>query len=285
VLLPEQAARQTIDAMLADAGWIVQSRHELSLGAGRGVAVREFHLKTGYADYLLFADRKALGAIEAKAVGTTLSGVEDQSEKYSAGLPELPPAWRKPLPFLYESTGVETFFRNGLDPDPRGRRVFNFHRPETLLAWVKEPISLRGRLRTLPPLLTAGLWGPQIEAIQNLEESLAADRPRALIQMATGSGKTFTAVSAIYRLIKHGKAHRVLFLVDRGNLGKQALREFQTYVTPDDGRKFTELYNVQRLTTNTFDPASKVCVTTIQRLYSILSGQEQFDEANEEQSR
>ncbi len=284
MLLPEQAARQTIDAMLADAGWIVQSRHELSLGAGRGVAVREFHLKTGYADYLLFADRKALGAIEAKAVGTTLSGVEDQSEKYSAGLPELPPAWRKPLPFLYESTGVETFFRNGLDPDPRGRRVFNFHRPETLLAWVKEPVSLRGRLRTLPPLLTAGLWGPQIEAIENLEESLAADRPRALIQMATGSGKTFTAVSAIYRLIKHGKAHRVLFLVDRGNLGKQALREFQTYVTPDDGRKFTELYNVQRLTTNTFDPTSKVCVTTIQRLYSILSGQEQFDEANEEQS-
>jgi type I restriction enzyme, R subunit len=122
--LPEQAARETIDAMLADAGWTVQSRAELNLGAARGVAVREFALKTGFADYLLFVDRKAIGAVEAKPAGTTLSGIEAQSEKYSSGLPELPPAWRKPLPFLYESTGVETFFTNGLDPAPRSRRVF-----------------------------------------------------------------------------------------------------------------------------------------------------------------
>ena len=283
-MLPEQAARETIDLMLAAAGWVVQSRDELNLGAGRGVAVREFALKTGFADYLLFADRKAIGAVEAKAVGTTLSGVEAQSAKYSSGLKDIPPAWRKPLPFLYESTGVETFFTCGMDPDPRSRRVFSFHRPETLLAWVKQPISLRGRLRTLPPLRTEGLWGPQIEAIGNLEASLAADRPRALIQMATGSGKTFTAVSAIYRLITHAKVGRVLFLVDRGNLGKQALKEFQQYRTPDDGRTFTELYNAQRLTTNNFDPTSKVCITTIQRLYSILCGEPDFDEANEERS-
>ena len=104
--LPEQAARETIDAMLADASWTVQSRAKLNLGAARGVAVREFALKTGFADYLLFVDRKAIGAVEAKPAGTTLSGIEAQSEKYSSGLPELPPAWRKPLPFLYESTGV-----------------------------------------------------------------------------------------------------------------------------------------------------------------------------------
>ncbi len=284
MMLPEQSARQTIDAMLTDAGWVIQSRNDLNLSAGRGVAVREFHLKTGYADYLLIVDRKAIGAIEAKAAGTTLSGIEAQSEKYSTGLIEPPQAWRKPLPFLYESTGVETYVTNGLDPDPRSRRVFSFHRPETLLAWVKEQTSFRGRLRMMPPIETKGLWGPQIEAITHLEESLAADRPRALIQMATGSGKTFTAVSAIYRAVKHAKARRVLFLVDRGNLGRQALREFQTYVTPDDGRKFTELYNVQRLTSNVFDPTSEVCITTIQRLYSILSGEQAFDEANEEQS-
>jgi DNA invertase Pin-like site-specific DNA recombinase len=147
--LPEQAARETIDAMLADAGWTVQSRAKLNLGAARGVAVREFALKTGFADYLLFVDRKAIGAVEAKPTGTTLSGIEAQSEKYGVGLPALPPAWRKPLPFLYESTGVETFFTNGLDPAPRSRRVFSFHRPDTLAAWVKEPVSLRGRLQMM----------------------------------------------------------------------------------------------------------------------------------------
>jgi len=279
---PEARARATIDDLLTAAGWQVQHRKQLNLSAGRGVAVREFSLRTGYADYLLFVDRKAIGAIEAKAEGIPLSGVESQSEKYSTGLPDIPPAWRKPLPFLYESTGVETFFTNGLDPAPRSRRVFAFHRPETLAEWVKAPNTLRARLRTLPPLITSGLWDAQIEAITNLEQSLGADKPRALIQMATGSGKTFTAVSFIYRLIKHANAQRVLFLVDRGNLGRQTLREFQQYVTPDDGRKFTELYNVQHLQSNVLDPVSRVCITTIQRLYSILSDESEFDPTNEE---
>jgi type I restriction enzyme, R subunit len=145
---PEAHARNEIDALLIAAGWIVQDRAQLNLAAGRGVAVREFALKTGYTDYLLFVDRKAIGAIEAKAVGIPLSGVEAQSEKYSVGLPDLPPAWRKPLPFVYESTGVETFFTNGLDPVPRSRRVFAFHRPETLAEWVKAPNSLRARCAT-----------------------------------------------------------------------------------------------------------------------------------------
>src|SRR5919202_292960 len=282
--LPEQRARQTIDQLLSDAGWILQDRDAINLRAGRGVAVREFPLRTGFADYLLFVDRKAIGAVEAKPEGTTLSGVGAQSEKYSVGLPDVPPAWRKPLPFLYESTGVETFFTNGLDPEPRSRRVFAFHRPETLLEWIKEPGTLRARLRAMPSLEAGNLWSAQIEAIRNLERSLAADRPRALIQMATGSGKTFTAVSFIYRLIKFANARRVLFLVDRGNLGRQTLKEFQQYVTPDDGRKFTELYNVQHLQSNALDPVNRVCITTIQRLYSILSGEEAFDPALEEQS-
>lgn len=287
---PEQLARQNIDALLTQCGWIVQSREEMNLGAGRGVAVREFPLKTGFADYLLFVDRRAIGAIEAKAEGATLTGVEAQAEKYSVGLPAVPPAWHTPLPFLYESTGVETFFTNGLDPDPRSRRTFAFHRPETLAGWASEARSVRARLRALPPLSkdTAGrvptLWSAQIEAIENLERSLAQDRPRALIQMATGSGKTFTAVSFIYRLIKFAGARRVLFLVDRSNLGRQTLKEFQQYVTPDDGRKFTELYNVQHLQSNTLDAVSRVCITTIQRLYSMLSGEAEFDPELEEGS-
>jgi type I restriction enzyme R subunit len=281
---PEQLARQNIDPLLEACGWKVQHYRELNLSAGRGVAVREFPLKTGFADYALFVDRRIIGAVEAKAEGTPLSGIEAQTAKYSVGLPSVPPAWHSPLPFLYESTGVETFFTNGLDPDPRSRRVFAFHRPETLAAWASEPTTLRARLRHMPPLVTTGLWEAQIEAITNLERSLADNRPRALIQMATGSGKTFTAVSFIYRLIKFGGARRVLFLVDRSNLGRQTLKEFQQYVTPDDGRKFTELYNVQHLSSNMFDPVSRVCITTIQRLYSILSGEPDYDAEKEEQS-
>ncbi len=121
VTAPEAQARQNIDDLLTAAGWAVQDRAAMNLGAARGVAVREFPLKTGYADYLLFVDRKAIGAIEAKKEGTPLAGVELQSEKYGAGLPDVPPAWRKPLPFLYESTGVETYFTDDRDPDPRSR--------------------------------------------------------------------------------------------------------------------------------------------------------------------
>ena len=256
---PEQRARQNIDKLLQAAGWVVQDRRDLNLGAGLGVAVREYHLSTGPADYLLFVQRKAIGVVEAKPEGVTLSGVEAQSARYSIGLGATPPHWHTPLPFLYESTGVETFFTDGLDPEPRSRRVFAFHQPETLLRWVREPATLRGRLRAMPPLLTDHLWPAQIEAIANLETSLAANRPRALIQMATGSGKTFTAVSAVYRLIKHARAQRVLFLVDRRNLGRQALNEFRQYVTPDDGRKFSELYNVQHMQSNLLHPVSKVC--------------------------
>ncbi|MCB0042078.1 MAG: DEAD/DEAH box helicase family protein, partial [Caldilinea sp.] len=281
---PEERARQNIDRLLADAGWLVQSRDALNLGAGPGVAVREFPLSTGFADYLLFVDRKAIGAVEAKAEGATLSGVETQSAKYAVGLSGSLRAWRSSLPFLYESTGVETYFTDGLDPDPRSRRVFAFHRPETLRSWVQDTSTLRGRLQQLPPLNTTGLWPAQIEAVSNLEQSLAANRPRALIQMATGSGKTFTAVTAIYRLIKFAKARRVLFLVDRSNLGRQAYNEFRQYVTPDDGRKFSELYNVQHMRSNVLDPVSKVCITTMQRLYSMLRGEAEFDPALEEQS-
>jgi len=259
---PEEKARQQIDDQLQAAGWIVQSRDAVNLGAARGVAVGEFPLTTGFADYMLFIDRRPIGVVEAKAVGKTLSGVEAQTARYSEGLPPLLKgnAWHTPLPFLYQSTGVETFFTDVRDPEPRSRRVFAFHRPERLAEWAEQPQTQRARLRALPPLITTGLWDAQIEAVRNLEQSFAADRPRALIQMATGSGKTYAAVTFAYRLIKHARARRVLFMVDRTNLGIQALREFRQYVTPDDGRKFGELYNVQLMTSNALDPVSKVCI-------------------------
>ncbi|MGB3903990.1 MAG: DEAD/DEAH box helicase family protein, partial [Anaerolineae bacterium] len=237
---PEEKARQHIDALLQAAGWSVQDREHLNLAASLGVAVREFPLESGFADYLLFVDRKGAGAVEAKAVGTTLSGVAEQSGAYLTSLPPNIPHVRLPLPFAYESTGIESFFRDDRDPEPRSRRVFAFHRPETLQQWLTQGDTLRARLGWMPPLVMDGLRACQIDAIVNLDRSLAEARPRALIQMATGSGKTYAAVTFAYRLIKFANARRVLFLVDRNNLGRQTLREFQQYVTPDDGRKFTE---------------------------------------------
>jgi len=149
------------------------------------------------------------------------------------------------LPFAYESTGVETQFTNQLDPSPKSRNVFAFHKPETLLEYLEPDYQLNTRLANLlttDQMPQSNLWSAQIEAIRNLEKSLAANKRRALIQMATGSGKTYTAVNFVYRLIKLAGARRVLFLVDRGNLGDQTLKEFQQFITPDDGRKFTELY-------------------------------------------
>jgi type I restriction enzyme R subunit len=294
---PEQRARATIDLLLTQAGWTVQDRAQINLAAGPGVAVREFATDAGPCDYLLFLDGKPAGVIEAKKQGITLTSVEAQTRDYAGKLP----AWMnpplRPLPFLYESTGVETRFTNLLDPVPRSRRVFSFHRPASLQAWFDDACAidkrrpgappaatLLGRMRLAPPLDSTGMWPAQVRAVENLEASIRQGRPRALLQMATGAGKTYTAIAALYRLIKFGGARRVLFLVDRGNLARQALKEFQAYTTPDDGRKFTELYNVTRLTSNKLDPVSRVVVTTIQRLYSILQGEPDYDPTLEEGS-
>jgi type I restriction enzyme R subunit len=284
-MTPEEIARKDIDRLLTQAGWDIQDRSRLNLGAKLGVAVREFPTQKGPADYMLFVDRKAVGVVEAKPAGTTLSGVAEQSGKYITSTDPNLPKVDEHLPFAYESTGAETFFRNERDPQPRSRRLFAFHKPETLLEWVQDDSTLRGRLQSFPELNVIGLRDCQIEAISNLEKSLSKDDPRALLQMATGSGKTFTATSFIYRLLKYGKAKRILFLVDRGNLGRQTLKEFQKFTVPDDGRKFTELYNVQHLKSPNVDPVSKVCIGTIQRMYSILSGNIEFDESLEEGSQ
>jgi type I restriction enzyme R subunit len=282
---PEAQARQKIDQLLTDAGWQVQDYEQINLSAGLGIAVREYHLNSGFADYLLFINRKAVGIIEAKPVGFALSGVELQSDKYSFNLPKTLSCHQKPLPFIYESTGGETYFRDSRDPDYRSRSVFAFHKPETLQEWLGQPDTLRSRLQQLPIIDTEDLRDCQKEALAGLFNSLKENRPRALIQMATGVGKTYTAVSFIYWLIKIAGAKRILFLVDRKNLGEQTEKEFQQYVTPDDGRKFTELYNVQLLSSNTIAPVNKVCITTIQRLYSMLRGDAEFEAENEETSQ
>lgn len=284
MLTPEQKARQTIDQQLMAAGWVLQDRDQLNRTASLGVAVREFPTASGPADYALLVEGKLVGVVEAKKEGTSLTAVAEQTARYLTSATKHVPRAADELPFGYEANGHEIRFLDRRDPEPRSRPVFWFHRPEMLRDWVRQTATLRARLQHLPALEPTGLRDCQVEAIRNLEVSLKHDRPRALIQMATGSGKTFTAVTAAYRLIKFAGAKRILFLVDRGNLGRQTLQEFQAYATPDDGRKFTELYNVQHLTSNHLDSVNKVTITTIQRLYSMLRGEVEFQEGNEERS-
>ena len=281
---PEQAARVNIDRQLGAAGWAVQEKSRIDWRAAEGIAVRHYRTGDGKeADYVLFVDKKPVGIIEAKkeAAGHLLTAVEEQSKRYAQS--KLKYLDNDPLPFVYESTGVLTRFTDYRDPKPRSRPVFTFHRPETFREWLKKEKPLRAGLQDLPDLPTEHLRGCQVRAITRLEQSFKDNKPRALIQMATGAGKTYTAITAIYRLLKFSDARRVLFLVDTRNLGEQAEQEFMAYLPQDDNRKFTELYNVQRLRSGYIAPDSQVCISTIQRLYSILKG-EALDETLEEEN-
>jgi type I restriction enzyme R subunit len=284
-MTPEAAARQIIDKKLQQAGWIVQDRKALNLGAGVGVAVREYPTDSGPADYVLFLNRTAVGVIEAKRdeAGEHLTTTERQTERYANATLN----WRHdraPLPFLFEATGQIIRFTDGRDPAPRSRELFHFFQPAWLVEWLSAPDSLRRRLADdLPALPTENLRDCQVSAVTGLEASLAQNRPRALVHMATGAGKTFTAITSMYRLLKFAGAKRILFLVDTRNLGKQAHQELMAYTPPDDARKFTELYNVQRLSSAAIDPHAQVCISTIQRMYSVLSG-EAIDESAEDVS-
>ena len=277
---PEQIARDKIDNLLELAGWKIQSKSKIDFSAGIGIAVREYQTDVGPADYVLFVNRKPVGIIEAKREeeGVNLTVVAEQSARYAQA--KLKYLNNEPLNYVYETTGTLTHFTDYSDPKPRSRTVFAFHKPETFAEWIRNGRSLRNRLQDFPVLDTTGLRPAQIRAVENLEESFRNNRPRALIQMATGAGKTFTAITFIYRLLKFAKAKRILFLVDTRNLGEQAEQEFMNFRPNDDNRKFTELYNVQRLSSDYIASDSQVCISTIQRLYSILKGEE-LDESAE----
>lgn len=280
---PEQKSRDSIDDRLKEAGWVVQDFKKLDWSKGLGIAIREYQTEVGPVDYALFVDQRAVGVIEAKKdeEGVRLTTVEEQSSGYANS--KFKHINNDPLPFRYESTGVLTRFTDIRDPKPRSRMVYSFHQPETLQTWIKEDKSLRARLLDLPKLTPETLRDCQFRAINNLEESFKKNRPRALVQMATGAGKTFTAITFVYRLLKFSKAKRILFLVDTKNLGEQAEQEFMAYKPIDDNRKFTELYNVTRLKSKHVPQDSQVYITTIQRLYSILKNEE-LDESLENQS-
>lgn len=284
-LNPEEQARVLIDAQLVAAGWVVQDREAIDLVNHVGVAVREVIMEkwAGRADYVLYLNRKMVGVIEAKPQGTTLMAVQWQSHRYSMGLTETQAKSAVlvdgELPFIYEASGSETNFTNVYDPEPRARRIFNFQKPETLARIIRESdnqtyATWRGRVQELPDTEGYDLRPASRRAVIAIEKSLKDNQhSRSLVQMATGAGKTRMAVTESYRLLKHGGFTRVLFLVDRNNLGDQTLREFRDFTTPDDGRKFTDLYNVDKLTGSGMVGSSAVVISTIQRVFSVLKGQ------------
>lgn len=279
---PEQRARDAIDSRLREAGWDVQNFKEIDWSKSLGIAVREYPLQDdGAADYILFIDQTPVAVIEAKRdeEGHRITTVEEQSKTYATS--KLKFIDIENLPFRYEATGVLTRFTDTRDPKPRSRSIFSFQRPETLQSILKEKKSLREHFFDLPQLEITGLRDCQSRAINNLEKSFKQNHPRALIQMATGAGKTFTAITSVYRLLKFVEAKRILFLVDTKNLGEQAEQEFMAFKPTDDNRKFTELYNVSRLQSKYVPLDSQVYISTIQRLYSILKGEE-LDQSLEE---
>jgi type I restriction enzyme R subunit len=283
-LNPEEQARVLIDEQLVAAGWSVQDRADIDLVSHVGVAVREVIMEkwAGRADYVLYVNRKMVGVIEAKPQGTTLMAVQWQSHRYSKGLTDTQSKSAVlidgELPFIYEASGSETNFTNVYDPEPRARRIFNFQKPETLARIIRESEShekatWRGRVQNLPDTEGYDLRPASRRAVIAIEQSLKDNQhSRSLVQMATGAGKTRMAVTEAYRLLKHGGFTRVLFLVDRNNLGDQTLREFRDFTTPDDGRKFTDLYNVDKLTGSGMVGSSAVVISTIQRVFSVLKG-------------
>ena len=283
-MTPEEKARQLIDERLKQSGWLLQDLQEVNPVASLGVAVREYPTSTGPVDYALFVDGKPVGVVEAKkdSLGENITVVEGQSGRYANSSFKYIKSDYK-IRFAYEATGQITRFTDFNDIKYRSRRVFSFHRPETLLSLLTKEDTIRNNMKHFPAFDTTGFRECQIKAIHNLDKSFAENHPKALVQMATGAGKTFTAITAAYRLIKFGKMKRILFLVDTKSLGEQAEREFLAYTPNDDNRSFAQLYGVRRLNSSYIPNDIQICISTIQRMYSILKGEE-MDESAEEES-
>lgn len=281
-MTPEEKARCVIDDKLCQSGWVIQDLKRLNLTASLGVAVREFPTSTGEVDYALFVDGKPVGVVEAKQsqAGQSITDVEVQSGRYANSTFK----WVKndyTIRFAYEATDKLIRFTDYKDIKYRSRTVFSFHRPETLFDLIQQPDTIRNNMKQFPLLDVKGFRKCQINAINNLDQSFADNRPRALVQMATGAGKTFTAITSAYRLLKYGKMKRILFLVDTKGLGEQAEREFLAYTPNDDPRSFSQIYGVRRLKSSYMPNDVQICISTIQRMYSILK-EEELDESAEE---
>lgn len=279
-MTPEEKARIKIDQWFNDAGWQVVNRDQFEADMN-AVAIREGLLKGNReADYFLFINGKALGVFEAKReeVDITSSIVNDQVENYARGVPGCYQTWENPLPFLYKSNGRELMFKDFRSQDNEWQTLKCIHSPRELtkLLGIEDPFV------GLPALKKKGLRDCQYEAITGLEKSFRNGQKRALMVLATGAGKTYTACLASYRMLANTRMRRVLFLVDRNNLGKQAENEFGTFRLTDNGDPFNTIYAVNRLRSGEIPKDSNVVISTIQRLFSLLKGEPITDSEEEE---
>ncbi len=271
-LKPEERARIWIDRKLERSGWKVINRDEYHDGLS-AVAIRESLLKGNKeADYLLMLNGKACAILEAKRPEISLdnSTLIEQAENYTQILPDTIKAHERPLRLVLLSNGKKIAFKNGHEANPQYKIVDEFPRPKDIARYLK----LEDRYSGLPTLSKNGLRDCQYEAITAFEKSLRDGKKRALMVLATGAGKTYTACMAAYRMLNYCHAKRVLFLVDRTNLGVQAETEFSNFRRTENRERFSDNYVVERLTRPEINHSSEVVICTIQRLFSVLTGKE-----------
>lgn len=270
-MTPEERARIRIDQWFEDAGWEVTDRDHYA-PSSTAVAIREGLLEGNLeADYFLFINGKAVGVLEAKRKEVDIASphVAEQAEHYTRSVPHCYQTIANPLPLVYLSNGESVLFRNQNVDDSPYDEINRIHSPKEIVKMLGIDDSFAG----LPTLKKRGLRDCQYEAISELEKSFRTGQNRALMVLATGAGKTYTAVTAAYRFINYAKMKRVLFLVDRNNLGKQAEREFGTYRLTENGDPFNTIYGVERLKSSTIPKDANVIISTIQRLFAFLKGE------------
>lgn len=281
-MTPEEKARVKIDRWFADAGWMVVNREEFE-PTMTAVAVREGLLK-GYleADYLMFINGKVCGVLEAKREEVDIDSdkVSDQVTTYAKSVPNCYQTWQKPIPLLYKSNGKIVLFQDFRKSDTDWEEINRIHTPKEIVAL----LGINDPFAGLPTLYKKGLRECQYEAITELEKSFRSGQNRALMVLATGAGKTYTACLAAYRMLSYTPMRRVLFLVDRNNLGRQAENEFGTFRLTDNGEAFNTIFGVERLHSAQIPSDSNVIISTIQRLFSLLKGEpiEDNDDDDEE---
>lgn len=278
---PEELARQKIDKMLEDCGWHVVGRKEYV--PNEALAVTEGLLKNNKeADYLLFLSGKAVGVLEAKReeVDVNTKIVIDQAEGYTRKLLPWCQYWENPLPFVWLSNGKDYYFRDTRIKNSTYQKIERIHSPKEIV----KMLDINDRYAGLPYLRKRGLRDCQFKGINNFEKSLKDGRDRALMVLATGAGKTFLAIASIYRLLNYAQFKRVLFLVDRNNLGRQAEREFAKYRLTESGDPFNTIYGVERIKSSKVDKDANVVISTIQRLFAWLNDEE-IPQENEDEER
>lgn len=280
-MLPEEKARVKIDQMFVDAGWKVVDR-DFYTPTLTAAAIREGLLKGNReADYFLFINGMAVGVLEAKREEVDVSSemVCDQAELYARGVPECYKAYSRPLPIIYQSNGEETYFRDFREKDGDLILLNRIHSPKEIV----KMLGIEDPYAGLPTLKEKGLRKCQYDAITELEGSFRAGQKRALIVLATGAGKTYTACLAAYRFLAYTPMKRILFLVDRNNLGKQAESGFGMFRLTENGDPFNTIYTVNRLKSAKVPSDSNVVISTIQRLFSLLTGKEIVDNDDDDQ--